>query len=430
MTKVSRIACHGFFGKQSGSVASGNFLILEELLKRGLEIDLYGWGDSTEFQEMLEYKNFNYIRIPYKSLIYSFFNALPNNFLGRILNQNIYSLIHLLLLYDSGNRVIQNIIVENHKIKPYDLILFLGLYAPFICNNIPIISWPQGHPQSNWFFIQKNKEKIVALCGDILYFKLMIFYWFKIQRTKKEIKNSNSLICGSQWSKQELIQLGQSSHNIYTLPYPIDINLFQQQPQSRQTQLNPKKKIIFLWLGRSEPRKRLDLLLEAYQLLLQERQDVYLKIIGDLGWAKGYKKLIEQFKFSDYLDYQPYLERTKIPALMSQCDVLIQPSEGENFGSSVAEALCWGLPVIVGPTNGTKDYIGSAGFVFESYKPEALKHTMIKVMKMIKTDSDKLAIQARKTAINNFNIYKVTNDLEAIFNMKNSHKTFTKFFEF
>ncbi len=415
LNQKARIACHGFLGKQSGSVASGNFLILEEFLKRGLEIDLYGWGESTELQELFQYQSFNYIRIPYKSRIYSFFNNLPNNFLGKILNKNLYSLLHLLILYDAGNRVLQDVIIKNHTLKPYDLILFLGLYAPFRYHDIPIIAWPQGHPASNWFLIQKNKEKLIKLCGNILYFKLMIFYWFKIQRTQREINNSNSLICGSQWSKDVLNQLGQSHQIIYTLPYPIDINLFQSPELFSPKQSNAQKKMTFLWLGRSEPRKRLDLLLEAYQLLLQERQDVYLKIIGDFAWATGYKQLIEQFPFPDYLDYQPYLERTKIPALMSQCDILIQPSEGENFGSSVAEALCWGLPVIVGPTNGTKDYIGPAGFVFESYEPEVLKQTMLQAIKVIETSSEKLAIQARETAMNNFNIGKITDALEAIF---------------
>ncbi len=123
-------------------------------------------------------------------------------------------------------------------------------------------------------------------------------------------------------------------------------------PNKKQTDTK-----VFLWLGRSEPRKRLDLLLEAYGLLLQGRQDVRLKIIGGFVWASGYKQLIDRFEYPEYLKYQPSIDRAKVPELMAQCDMLIQPSEGENFGFSVAEALCCGLPVIVGPTNGTKDFI-------------------------------------------------------------------------
>jgi glycosyltransferase involved in cell wall biosynthesis len=42
---------------------------------------------------------------------------------------------------------------------------------------------------------------------------------------------------------------------------------------------------------------------------------------------------------------------------MSDVDVLVQPSDEENFGSSVAEALACGVPAIVGATNGTGDYL-------------------------------------------------------------------------
>jgi len=44
---------------------------------------------------------------------------------------------------------------------------------------------------------------------------------------------------------------------------------------------------------------------------------------------------------------------------MQRHDLLAQPSDEENFGSSVAEAQACGLPVIVGATNGNADYLSS-----------------------------------------------------------------------
>jgi glycosyltransferase involved in cell wall biosynthesis len=169
-----------------------------------------------------------------------------------------------------------------------------------------------------------------------------------------------------------------------------------------------------LWLGRSEPRKRLDLLLEAYKLLLVERQDVLLKIIGGFSWAEGYKKLIDEFEFPEYINYLPSIPRTKVPELLAQCDFLIQPSEGENFGTSVAEALCCGLPVIIGPTNGTKDYIGSSSFVFDEYSPQSLKDTMLRAIQSIEQEREKLSHEARLIAEANFDLSIVTDRLEEI----------------
>ncbi len=38
---VRRIACSGWVEEDAGSVASANYLILRELLRRGIEVDLY-----------------------------------------------------------------------------------------------------------------------------------------------------------------------------------------------------------------------------------------------------------------------------------------------------------------------------------------------------------------------------------------------------
>ena len=51
---------------------------------------------------------------------------------------------------------------------------------------------------------------------------------------------------------------------------------------------------------------------------------------------------------------------------------LVQPSDEENFGSSVAEAQACGLPVIVGNTNGNADYLCSRDIHLEDDRPETL----------------------------------------------------------
>ena len=411
MDQPLRIACHGWVGKQSGSVASANFLILEELLKRGFQIDFYGWKDFVEPEELDKYSNYRYIAIPDRSQLRAFFNLLPNT-LSKILFRAIYPLAHLLFVYHADNRVLYHEILTRNQSTEYDLFLCLGLYAPFKLENIPVISWIQGPPKTNWFYIKKSKEKLVSLCGPILYLKLMVFYLIRDLRARAEVRNSEFLIAGSQWSKEQLVSFGVPAHAVFALPYPIDTNYFQRTNSSSIRKVDDTK--VLLWLGRSEPRKRLDLLLEAYALLLKERQDVHLKIIGGFGWAEGYKKLIEQFEFPGHLEYQPSVDRLKVPELMSQCDILIQPSEGENFGSSVAEALCYGLPVIVGSTNGTKDYISPSSFIFDSYEPESLKQTMLKAIQAIEADREKLAVEARQTAEKNFSIPRVVDSLEDI----------------
>jgi glycosyltransferase involved in cell wall biosynthesis len=407
MNKNLRIACYGFVSKGGGSIIGANFLILEELLKREVQIDFYGRKNYIYPQELCKYQNFNYFDVK-PSLIQVFSELLPSSF-----KKIIMPIINLSLAHKPSTQLFQQAVVANHQVNKYDLLLSLGYHSGFRIKNVPVISWLQGPPQSSWYFIQKLSKKIISLCGIGLYIKLKVFYALKAKQAKSEFGFSDVFICGSQWSKDWLISYGIKPKKIEILPYSVDLNFFKLNSSRPNKKQSDSK--VFLWLGRSEPRKRLDLLLEAHTLLLQERQDVQLKIFGGFIWAQGYKKLIDHFEFPQYLEYKPSIDRAKVPELMEQCDVLIQSSEGENFETSVAEALCCGLPVIVGPTNGTKDFISPSSFVFEEYTAESLKKTMFQAIEAIEQKREKLALDARETAENNFSVYKIVDSLENIF---------------
>lgn len=404
-----RIACYGFVEQKVGSVAGANFLILEELLNRGIKVDFYGWLGFTYPQELFKYENFKYIAIPERSQVRRFLKQLPKSIYS-ILD----SLCYPLFIYPTDQRSIRQEVLRHHQARPYDVLLFLGLCSTFPkIDKLPTVSWLQGPPQTEWLYIRKLKQPIIRLCGLSLYLKLKGFYALKQQRAQAEIKTSDLLICGSAWAQQQMIDYGIAPDAVKALPYPIDTGFFQMRRKSPLDK-TVQDKTIFLWLGRIDPRKRLDLLLEAYALLLQERQDVHLKIIGECRYAQGYQTLIDEFQYPEFIEHLPRIERHQVPQVMAEADVLIQPSEGENFGSSVAEALCCGLPVIVGATNGTKDYISKTSFVFDEYTPEALKQTMLQAMQAVAHHRDPLAIDARQTAEQHFDLVRVVDQLQTI----------------
>jgi len=412
MSRVFRIACYGYAGKNIGSGVGADFMILEELLKRGFEIDFYGWEGSNKPSELLERKNFKFLSLPDKSLVRAFERWLPKS-LQKPFSNTIHAVLHVLVVAPADNRKLRREVISQHTIRQYDFLFYLGLHALFRIEDVPTLSWIQGPPQTEWLHIRKLRKTIISLCGPITYFKAMVYYALEKLRLTRKIDNSDILICSSQWSKENTIAYGISPEKVRVLRFPIDLTIFDVDPDSRSRASGQRK--TFLWLGRLDPRKRLDLLLEAYRLLLKDRQDVDLKIIGSFRHYTGYKKLIDSFEFPNHIEYQSSINRSEVPSLLKQCDILVQPSEGENFGFSVAEALCCGLPVIVGSTNGTKDFISDSSFIFEQYTPESLKETMVKAINAIEEHPEKLSQDARKAAEMNFDIVSVVDDLEALF---------------
>ena len=127
-----------------------------------------------------------------------------------------------------------------------------------------------------------------------------------------------------------------------------------------------------LWLGRIVPRKRLDLFLGACEQLLDEGAHIRVEVFGSAPFAVGYKKLLDRFRYPDALHYSAGVPRSEIPAKLRSAAVVVQPSEEEDFGSTIAEALACGASVVLGPSNGTKDYVGESAEVFERYDVESV----------------------------------------------------------
>jgi glycosyltransferase involved in cell wall biosynthesis len=86
--------------------------------------------------------------------------------------------------------------------------------------------------------------------------------------------------------------------------------------------------------------------------------------------------MIESFPFGDRLTWKRAVSRQEVPSLLNAHDVLVQPSDEEDFGSSVAEAQACGLPVIVGRTNGNADYLCSRDIHLTDDRPETLARAL------------------------------------------------------
>jgi glycosyltransferase involved in cell wall biosynthesis len=94
--------------------------------------------------------------------------------------------------------------------------------------------------------------------------------------------------------------------------------------------------------------------------------------------------------------------------------VVVQASENENFGFAVAEGLAAGRAVVCGPTNGTGDYPGDAGFRFERYDVEAVTMAMDRARLAIAADRARLAELARSAARRHFGRQQVAERLVEI----------------
>lgn len=138
----------------------------------------------------------------------------------------------------------------------------------------------------------------------------------------------------------------------------------------------PLGKINLLFVGRFDPQKGLDVLLNAFNAC--HRQDLHLTIIGDNVVGGGIK--IEK-KNTDQITFLGWIPHDKLASYYSACDAVIMPSRWEAFGLVAIEAMKYGKPVIVSNRGALPELIedGRNGFVFEFEKIDQLVEILEKV---------------------------------------------------
>ncbi|CAN5415247.1 hypothetical protein BH10PLA1_BH10PLA1_03440 [soil metagenome] len=397
-----RIACFAFAEEHSGSVSSANFLMLRELLKRGHQIDFFNKRTFLYPEALTQFPNFRYVD--------------THNKIGEFLSQWLNKIPTPITRFIAGRidaRTFARIVVlamrREHREKPYDLQLFLGITSYGRLANIRTVSWVQGPPMTDGYSIPRHKQQIVQLCGRLMYLQLRAYAWWRGMIGLPPLRNSDYFITGSSWSCGELAKFGVARERAFAIPYPIDLEAF---VPNRPPALPDEPSV--LWLGRIVPRKRLDLFLNAAEMLIERGVKLRLTIIGGFAFVPGYRKLIDAFKFPDRLTYKPSIERTNVCQLMSQTDLVLQPSECEDFASTPAEALACGVPVVIGPTNGTRDYTDNAAIVFDRYDATSVADAVEQMLKQIRQAPAEVADRSRATAERHFRLAGIVDQLEAI----------------
>lgn len=137
---------------------------------------------------------------------------------------------------------------------------------------------------------------------------------------------------------------------------------------------------VVTFLGRLHPIKRLDLLADAFAIVRQARPRARLLIAGpDEG---GYRQHVEATfaPVAAATRWLGALDSRAIAALLASTDVLVQCSDSESFGMSVAEALTAGVPVVVTKRSGWAE-VDALGCGFSvAHEPVSIADGLLRVL--------------------------------------------------
>lgn len=142
-----------------------------------------------------------------------------------------------------------------------------------------------------------------------------------------------------------------------------------------------EEKTIFLFVGRLEKIKGIELVVNAYKKFIKNnKQNIELVIIGE-----GDKEFLVEMPQREKISYLGNKRYRDLPLYYAASDVLIIPSYAESFGLTALEAMAMGLPIIASKVGGlvemVKDNIN--GYLFDPGSEEDL----IKKMEQLANNS-------------------------------------------
>ncbi len=180
------------------------------------------------------------------------------------------------------------------------------------------------------------------------------------------IRRVRKVFTPSDYVKQKVIRrfgIG----NVTVTPNGVNRTFFH--PHTRQAKFDlPKCYVLFV--GTLEPRKNLNLLLQAWNEISDDFKEIWLIIAGIPGNVfkpLNVSQAVERVHFVGYVDDE------LLAALYANAAVFVLPSQDEGFGLPVLEAMASGTPVIVSDAGALPEVVGEAGIVFCLSNPLGLK---------------------------------------------------------
>ncbi len=175
-----------------------------------------------------------------------------------------------------------------------------------------------------------------------------------------------------------------------------------------------------LFIGRLEPRKGIDVLLDAAVRVLDEHQTVRFVVAGDdrrpgasgQRWPDAWRS---SHPGEDRVEFVGVVSDDDLALLIRDSTVVVMPSRYESFGLVVTEAMMHGRPAVASDIGGITELIidGDTGLLFPVDDADALARTIL-LLVHDPAQAQIMGRRARDRFLEHFSIPAATDRLEAV----------------
>ena len=315
--------------------------------------------EITEIEELRYLSGYRFTPLPAPVqsdvLINSASSALRSSILKNSLTIELYSWASPLLKRFALSRYTDYVYHgPNFYLPPFK--------GPTVCNfhDLSIFTWAHCHPPERVKYMR--------------------------QEIAKSLKRADMLITDTETTRQEVAAyFGWPLDKIRAVPLACSEEF---RPRSSDelkpvlTKYSLKRQGYSLYVGTIEPRKNLNVLLDAYALLpLSIRQQWPLVLIGYKGWRSEQLHVrIKTAVKEGWAHYLGFVEADDLPFIYAGARVFVFPSLYEGFGLPVLEAMASGVPVVCSNASTLPEVTAGAAAMFEPEDVDGLNRLINKAL--------------------------------------------------
>lgn len=199
----------------------------------------------------------------------------------------------------------------------------------------------------------------------------------RIESERQVVRGADRLVCATEQERLLLGELyGADLAKVSVIPLGVDLDRFRPaDKEAARAALGLKDERIVLFVGRLEPLKGADILIDA-AAMLESDVDCSVLIVGGDPAAPGQVARLRQLARERGIEHRVAfvgaVDHEKLPLYYNAADVCVVPSHYESFGLVAVEAMASGVPVVASRVGGLMGTVkdGETGYLVPWLCPE------------------------------------------------------------
>jgi glycosyltransferase involved in cell wall biosynthesis len=265
-----------------------------------------------------------------------------------------------------------------------------------------------------WLFPQQYSK------SDTFSLQWKLMEWYQLTIPRIASRRAAAILTVSQISKDDIVRhLGIDPTCIHVTHGAVS-SLYQRvedpgKAQSIRTKYGLNSRFIFA-IGSADPRKNLEILVDAYARLPESLRTEYHLVIM---WtapvlAESISKKIQDLDISRFVRFIFQVPNEDLVFLYNEASLFVFPSLYEGFGLPVLEAMACGTPVVAANTSSIPEVAGDAALLVEANDPEGISTAMAQVLSDAGLASRMVQKGLKRTAM--FSWEKCANETLVVYN--------------